>query len=108
MNRSVLLAGYCVAVKTLRKPGDERVTAIDNSWVLITGASSGFGEEFARHMPRKAILWYSWRAGWSGFKHLPRHYTSNTALMSSRSRSIFQWLQRSSDCISDSASETLR
>ena len=22
--------------------------AIDNSWVLITGASSGFGEEFAR------------------------------------------------------------
>jgi len=24
------------------------MTAIDNSWVLITGASSGFGEEFAR------------------------------------------------------------
>jgi short-subunit dehydrogenase len=24
------------------------MTAVDNSWVLITGASSGFGEEFAR------------------------------------------------------------
>jgi NAD(P)-dependent dehydrogenase (short-subunit alcohol dehydrogenase family) len=24
------------------------MTTIDNSWVLITGASSGFGEEFAR------------------------------------------------------------
>src|SRR4051812_33897731 len=24
------------------------MTAIDDSWVLITGASSGFGEEFAR------------------------------------------------------------
>src|SRR5919106_6471643 len=24
------------------------MTAIDNSWVLITGASSGFGEQFAR------------------------------------------------------------
>ena len=22
-------------------------------------------------MPSKAILWYWWRAGWSGFKHLP-------------------------------------
>jgi short-subunit dehydrogenase len=24
------------------------MTAKDNSWVLVTGASSGFGEEFAR------------------------------------------------------------
>jgi hypothetical protein len=24
------------------------MTATDNSWVLVTGASSGFGEEFAR------------------------------------------------------------
>src|SRR5687767_8898416 len=30
-----------------RLPG-ELMNAMDNSWVLITGASSGFGEEFAR------------------------------------------------------------
>ena len=29
------------------------MTAIDNSWVLITGASSGFGEEFARQYAKK-------------------------------------------------------
>lgn len=29
------------------------MTAIDNSWVLITGASSGFGEEFARQYAEK-------------------------------------------------------
>jgi uncharacterized protein len=26
----------------------DSMTAKDNSWVLVTGASSGFGEEFAR------------------------------------------------------------
>ena len=58
-------------------------------------------------MPSKATLWYWWRAGWSGYKHLPRHYASSTALMSSWSRSIFRRLQRSSNCISDSASNAL-
>ena len=26
----------------------QRMTEVNNSWVLVTGASSGFGEEFAR------------------------------------------------------------
>src|SRR5438067_7142066 len=26
----------------------QRMTKVNNSWVLVTGASSGFGEEFAR------------------------------------------------------------
>jgi uncharacterized protein len=30
----------------------------DTSWVLITGASSGFGEEFARHYAEQGIRWF--------------------------------------------------
>jgi NADP-dependent 3-hydroxy acid dehydrogenase YdfG len=31
------------------------MTTRDNSWVLITGASSGFGEEFARQYAEQGI-----------------------------------------------------
>jgi uncharacterized protein len=36
------------ADQSIPDPGVNEMTAKDNSWVLITGASSGFGEEFAR------------------------------------------------------------
>jgi hypothetical protein len=32
------------------------MTTKDNAWVLVTGASSGFGEEFAPNMPSRAVL----------------------------------------------------
>ena len=37
------------------------MTTRGNSWVLITGASSGFGEEFSRQYAEQALLWLWWR-----------------------------------------------
>ena len=44
----------------------------EKSWVLVTGASSGFGEEFARQYAEQGHSLVLWRAGWTGSKHSPR------------------------------------
>jgi hypothetical protein len=39
------------------------MTAKDNSWVLVTGASSGFGGEFAGNTQHKVGRWSLWYGG---------------------------------------------
>ena len=39
------------------------MTAKDNSWVLVTGASSGFGEEIAGNTQHKVGRWPLWYGG---------------------------------------------
>ena len=55
------------------------MTTTDTSWVLITGASSGFGEEFARQYAEQGHSLVLVARGWSGFKRSPRHYAGSTA-----------------------------
>ncbi len=58
-------------------------------------------------MPSKATRWSWWRAGWTGFKHSPRHYAGSTASRSWWSRSISRILRQSSNCIGASTSEDI-
>ena len=85
------------------------MSTIDHSWVLITGASSGFGEEFARQYAAQGhpLVLVARRLDRLQVlaDALRRQYRIDIVVWS---RSISRMLRRSSNCIGASASKALR
>ena len=84
------------------------MTTTDNSWVLITGASSGFGEEFARQYAEQGHSLVLVARRLDRLQALAERYAGSTASTSWWSRSISRMLRQSSNCIGAFASKALR
>ena len=83
-------------------------TLQDQSWVLVTGASSGFGEEFARQYAAQGRPLVLVARRIEKLQALATELRENIASTSSSSRSTFPRSRRSSTCTSGCVSVALR